>query len=703
MGGFATDYLKSEKLPTPAEMIQPRYNSEYIFLIKQQRQPMYEIHPSAAKAKQASLVQPRYKWRFSRNHQNKLKNHQKKLLKSCLHQNNMSTSEQVESESSESKISISERLWKNCENEALYFWYLPLFLHVNSGSFDDKEFYQYIANYAHLLNNFLEVFKLAANQCEDDSDKAAFLRWSKNVKQELERHNSFVEQKLGFDPTKETIIHTATAKHEKFLLATASGDIQVHEIPIHQSKIPAYTLGAMMPSLRLYAFFSKAVREPGTPDGSSHPRSKWIKEYTYENFKMSFLHAEVLLDKLCNSLSQEEIQVVERLYRRAMRLKMDFFNSQQSALIIPVYTKLDPKEHLMLFADFDFTCTDLGSLGILKNIAIVTAQKADQLLQGQDRDIPSHITSTNLKNIWELLSQQSTFEYDKCIKKIMLGEKALSFNYHGLQSLHGALVELSSSEGRAVSRIFDSGVLKGISLEEIKQAGKHMILKNGCMNFFKKVNKLDASVNIMSCWSEELTRSALSGGLDTFEVDGNAFRYADGIFTGEVTRQAHQSVKAKRKYFQDMVQEKENEHGLNALTVFIGTSVGDLLCLLEADIGIVIGSNRHLIEVGKHFGVRFVPLLDGVVVKQKKHFYSGNPNVWMGGLSGILYTVSCWTEIHAFILGRDLEDDELIAQTQTPTSSSSGYSSTTPCSSTTMATAATNTTTAITTETTSLQ
>ncbi|KAI3961751.1 hypothetical protein MKW92_015821 [Papaver armeniacum] len=631
MGGFATDYLKSEKLHTPAEMIQPRYNSEYQFLITQ---PMYEVRPSAAKAKQASLVQPRYKRRFFRNHQNKLKNHQNhqkklknhqnKLLKSCLQQN---------------KLKNHQNHQKKLKSTACR--------HQNN--LDDKEFYQYVANYAHLLNNFLEVYKLAADQCEDDSDKAAFSGWSNNVKQELERHNSFVEQKLGLDPTKDTILHTATEKYEEFLLATACGDIQVHEIPIHQSKIPAYTLGAMMPSLRLYAFFGEAVREPGTPDGSPHPRNKWIKEYTYENFKIPFLHAEVLLDKLCNSLAQEEIQVVERLYRRAMRLKMDFFNSQQSALIIPVYTKLDPKERLMLFADFDFTCTDLGSLGILKNIAIVTAQKAYQLLQGQDRDKPSHITSTDLKNTWELLYQQSTFEYGNCIKKIVFGEKALCFNYDILQSLHSALVELSSSEGQAVSRIFDSGVLKGISLEDIKQGGKHMILKNGCMNFFKKVNKLDVSVNIM-----------VVCGLDTFEVDGNAFSYSDGIFTGEVTRQAHQSVKAKLKYFQDMVQEKEkNEHGLHALTVFIGTSVGDLLCLLEADIGIVIGSNRHLIEVGKHFGVRFVPLLDGVVVKQKKHSFSGNPNIWMGGLSGILYTVSCWTEIHAFILGRDLEDDEL--------------------------------------------
>ncbi|RZC79630.1 hypothetical protein C5167_042206 [Papaver somniferum] len=34
---------------------------------------------------------------------------------------------------------------------------------------------------------------LAADQCVDDSDKAAFLLWSDNVKQGLQRHNSFIK------------------------------------------------------------------------------------------------------------------------------------------------------------------------------------------------------------------------------------------------------------------------------------------------------------------------------------------------------------------------------------------------------------------------------------------------------------------------------------------------------------------------------
>ncbi|KAI3945537.1 hypothetical protein MKW92_007395 [Papaver armeniacum] len=41
-------------------------------------------------------------------------------------------------------------------------------------------------------------YNLAADQCVDDFDKAAFLMWSDNVKQEPEKHNSFVEVKTGF-------------------------------------------------------------------------------------------------------------------------------------------------------------------------------------------------------------------------------------------------------------------------------------------------------------------------------------------------------------------------------------------------------------------------------------------------------------------------------------------------------------------------
>ncbi|XP_026381622.1 bifunctional TH2 protein, mitochondrial-like isoform X2 [Papaver somniferum] len=276
----------------------------------------------------------------------------------------------------------------------------------------------------------------------------------------------------------------------------------------------------MTPSLRTNALISKAVRELVSPCGSP-----WIKE----SFEASYLHAE-----------------------------------SEQTLIIPIHTKLDPKEErLMLFVDFDFTCTSVASLKVLANIEKF-AQKPDQQLQGVDRDTLPQITSLDLRKTWELISEQYSSENREFIKKIMHGKKAVSFDYKGLYS---AFVKLSSPEEQAFSRIFGSGVLNGISLEDIKQAGKCMICHNGCMDFFEKVNNLDVSVNVMSCWSGDLTRSALSGGLDMLRVDGNEFSYEDGIFTGEVTRQAHQSVTAKLKYFKDMVQEYASKHGVGARTV----------------------------------------------------------------------------------------------------------------------------------------
>lgn len=85
------------------------------------------------------------------------------------------------------------------------------------------------------------------------------------------------------------------------------------------------------------------------------------------------------------------------------------------------------------------------------------------------------------------------------------------------------------------------------------------------------------------------------------------------------------------------------------LSVYIGDSVGDLLCLLEADIGIVIGSSSSLRRVGSQFGVTFIPLYPGLVKKQQE-YTEGSSSNWKEK-SGILYTVSSWAEVHAFILG----------------------------------------------------
>lgn len=65
-------------------------------------------------------------------------------------------------------------------------------------------------------------------------------------------------------------------------------------------------------------------------------------------------------------------------------------------------------------------------------------------------------------------------------------------------------------------------------------------------------------------------------------------------------------------------------------------SAGDFLCLLKAHIGIVIG-------------ICAIPLLSGFIEKQKD-IVEGRPCGW-SPLSGMLYTVSRWTELDSLLVG----------------------------------------------------
>lgn len=121
-------------------------------------------------------------------------------------------------------------------------------------------------------------------------------------------------------------------------------------------------------------------------------------------------------------------------------------------------------------------------------------------------------------------------------------------------------------------------------------------------------------------------------------IHANEFEYDEnGHSTGKFSRNLETPFD-KLKAF-DKVIEKSGKDEKNLLTVYIGDSLGDLLCLLKADIGIVICGHGTLIRTAEYFGVTFVPLVLGLVEKQK------DLSPWKGN-TGILYTVSNWQEIH---------------------------------------------------------
>lgn len=137
------------------------------------------------------------------------------------------------------------------------------------------------------------------------------------------------------------------------------------------------------------------------------------------------MQTEDLLDKLSVSLTGEELDIIETLYHKAMKLEIEFFSAQPvvQPTVAPLTKEHNPVEdRLIIFSDFDLTCTVVDSSAILAEIAIVTAPKSDKI---EPENQLTRMLSADLRNTWGLLSQQYTEEYEQCIESIMPPEKGL--------------------------------------------------------------------------------------------------------------------------------------------------------------------------------------------------------------------------------------------------------------------------------------
>ncbi|KAJ0053001.1 hypothetical protein Pint_01652 [Pistacia integerrima] len=598
---------------------------------------------------------------------------------------------------------LARKFWIKFKNESVFIMYSPFFVSLASGTLNSDTFLNCVSQDVHFLKAFAHSYELAEECADDEEDKCAIRKLRKRVKHKLKTLDTLVSE-WGFELPEECITNNATLKYTDFLLATASGKVEGEKVlgkietPFEKTKVAAYTIGAISPCLRLFAFITKEIQPLLDPNDSSHVYKKWVEYYCSENFEELTAQTEELLDKLSVSLTGEELDVIEKLYHQAMKLEVDFYSAQPMVqpTVIPLSWVKDPVEgQLTIFCDFDLTCTAFDSSAILAEIAIVRSQKADP---DQSESKLTRMSSADLRNTWGVLSTKYTEEYELCIDSILPSEaghvwfkdltkycvgvklykpcaviesiqlsvnsmKCLAetsmltmssafavgkFDYKGLCE---ALKQLAEFERKANSRVVESGVLKGLNLEDIKRTGQLLMLQDGCRGFFQKIVKCEnykTDVHVLSyCWCGDLIRSAFSSGdLNVLKVHSNELVYEESISTGDIVKNLESPLE-KRQIFNDIVKDRSNNE--QNLTVYIGGSPADLLCLLEADIGIVFGSSSSLRRLGEQFGVSFVPLFSGLVEKQKE-LTNGGSFTWKR-MSGTLYTVSSWAEIQAFILG----------------------------------------------------
>ncbi|KAJ0963666.1 hypothetical protein J5N97_028788 [Dioscorea zingiberensis] len=554
---------------------------------------------------------------------------------------------------SDEEGSVAKRFWNRSRREINRLIYTPFVVCLAAGNLEMECFQDFISQDIHFLKAYVQAYEIAEECTDDDDAKIGICEMRKSVLKELKMHSSIVGE-WGVDPTKEIVPAPATIKYIDFLLATAAGKIEGGKVPgkivtpFEKTKIAAYTVGAMTPWMRLYSFLGEFLQTHMLYSEKENIYKNWIANYDSANFEKATRQMEELLDKLSVSLTGEELEVMEKLYTQAFKLEIEIFSSQHigQPVVVPMIRMRDPMSQLLIFSDFDLTCTTVDSSAILAEIAILTVPKAEP---SSPDDLVPRLSSLDLRNSWEDLSRQYTEEYEQCIESIL---QVMQDNLVDFDGLYKILEQLSDFEKRANSRYVESGVLRGMNLDDIKRAGERLILQDGCQEFFRKVvsnkEKLKSDLHVISyCWCADLIRSAFASDvLNAMSIHSNEFEYKESVSTGNIIRKI-ESPLDKVEVFNAILRDSNNDG--NHLSVYIGDSIGDLLCLLEADIGIVIGSSPSLRKVAEQFGVSFLPLHGGAIIKQQQ-LEGEDTSVWKGP-SFHLFTVSSWSEIEAFILG----------------------------------------------------
>ncbi|EXB46024.1 hypothetical protein L484_015885 [Morus notabilis] len=562
------------------------------------------------------------------------------------------------------KETTSTRCWNKFRVESVCALCSPLFVSFATGTLDAESFRRSVSHDLHFFNASAQAYELAADCVENDDDKKAIgdLRKSalqnfqmtdllatvcspmistflifKSAGQNLPFDDILAQALRGIEGLNDSISN-ATVKYRDFLLAIASGKVEDIQVPIkittpfEKTKVAAYTLGVIAPCMRFYADVYREIQAPiDTPDPRPyHGYKKWIENYTSQDFLASTIETEDLLDKLSTSLTEEELNEIENLYHQALKLQVEFFAAQpiSQQTVVPLSRAQELKNRkLTIFCNFDLTCSVVHSTAALEDAAFSKFQL--------------------VKKTWDDLSAQHVEEVEKCLNNVnsgMLPGPEKKYDYDGLRK---KLEQVAEVEKNANARVEESGILNGLTLETIKLVGNHIVLHDGCRRFFQKIVKKGRSiidVHVIShCWSSQLIRSAFSSGSDVLNVHSNELAY---VATGEILKKV-ESAPEKLRSFNEVLKDRKSDVG--HLTVCIGRDISDFLCLLEADIGIVINPSPRLTKLGLQFAVKFGPLFP-TLVKMQKDLAKDSSSIWKPS-PGTIYVVSSWTEIEAFIFG----------------------------------------------------
>lgn len=371
-------------------------------------------------------------------------------------------------------------------------------------------------------------------------------------------------------------------------------------------------------------------------------------------------------------------------YRRAMELECGFFSSQ------PFEPKSVPIN--LLVVDFDDTCTEKDTTSLIAKTAIKSAVEEARHDEGRSREDIQAMEQDGYALLQSLVDNYIEKRNNLLDEILPANEKR---NEEFDMGWLGKFMDRISEFDREMNRVVvDSKILAGIKRGQLESIGSLQVpMRKDCLETLKQAVKSGIPVAVVSVnWSAEMVTAALSqeglhvvpargpGGIGegaenvtprpgSIVVYSNELEYVNEISTGSIVRRCECAVD-KARLFDDLVLGIASE-GINkkdGVLVYVGDSMTDLSSLISADIGIVMGENRLIREVASAAGIPIVPLVTHPVAKLQDTSNSPNGDVCSESRDKaellqseeqsefpLLYDAESWSEINAFLFGRNFK------------------------------------------------
>ena len=204
---------------------------------------------------------------------------------------------------------LTQKLWERNYDVALLCLNTKFVQGLRKGNLPKAKFQEYLAQDYFFLESFARAYGLAISKSRNKKDIKTLSELLSGVSEELILHETYAK---GWDIDLTTnIIKPATKKYTDFL----------EEVSLNLSLIEI--ISAMTPCMRLYSWLGKNLLNMIY----NNPYKEWILTYSDKSFDDLAKSLEYLIDEYDGSY---DIDKVNFLYKRAMELELEFFNTYSS-------------------------------------------------------------------------------------------------------------------------------------------------------------------------------------------------------------------------------------------------------------------------------------------------------------------------------------------------------------------------------------